>query len=110
MQQLNTDARSLKEKIIEANNEMNAFMANGIAHINPENMAELQQNLDTLENKIKTAFGEDDRLDPIIADYTAHLEKQKGLINFLESKMDENRKKVGAAQADPELGEVLENV
>lgn len=110
MNQVNTDARQLKENIIRNNEKMTIFLANSQQHINPEHLAELQQKLDSLETKIKESFTEDDRLDPIIAEYTAHIAKQEELIKFVQSKLAKTKKNVEDMGVDQEFGEVLEGV
>lgn len=97
----------IKTEIIEHIRAVNVFIANNQGFIDPANLADVYERLERLEAKLKTAFKEDEALDPLIEDYKNQTERQRSLLKFQKSKLS---KELEADNDDEYKGEVIRYV
>lgn len=94
---MSIDTASTKEQMIQQLQGINVFIANNQGNINSKKLAMVQDSFEGLENRMRTAFSEDDKMSTILADFEKeveeqekYIEKQKNRIKNMENLNDEN--------------------
>lgn len=89
-----------KEELIKKLQEVNVFLANHQKDINPEKFVELQDAFEKLENKMRAAFFEDDKMTALIDEFKKEFEEQKKYIKKQENRIE----KMKAASQEEQTG------
>lgn len=82
------ETAQLKEKMIKSLQAMNVFIANNQGTINEKKLAMVQEAFSNLEEKMRTAFHEDDELSRIIEDFEKEVQEQESYIKKQESRIE----------------------